>query len=121
MIWMLDIFFLVFCFAFLVVRSPIISVMVLMVNLLFYFQLGKGILLYSKVSKKLLLNEKIKAVFGALVFTTGFASVCLYSGHTENNKQFESIWNEDLFPLFLAISALVSLLMVSLIVERKRR
>ena len=121
MIWVLDIVFLILTVVFLFLKNPALAIIILLVNLLFYFQLGKSILLQNKDAQPLQIKQRAKAMIVALFLGAIFCSVFPLAPPAEVSTTVEYLWNDDVFPLFIGVSILCALLMVSMIIERRRR
>ena len=121
MIWILDLVFLFMVSAHLLARSVSLGILVFLLNLAFFFQFGKTATLLGNARRFVPTAKKIKAAILAILLTSPFFYFLGVEPSSEAGASFVSAVNEDLFPVFIGVCLLSSLLLIALVAEKRKR
>ena len=121
MIFLIDLL-MVFCLVGIVLyHHLVIGVYVLLITLFFGSQYWKTLLLMGDSNATNKPSRRVMAGVLSVIFTGLLAVLMKMDVVPFNEKAFSEIWNDDLFPVFLAVGLLSALFTVTLATERRKR
>ena len=121
MIYLLDLFLAFLLCGVVLFTHPVFGIFVLLLSLFFGAQYWKTLLLMGDSERKLKPSKHIMAGTLAVIFTLFLGVILQVDFVAVAEKGLPEIWNDDLFPVFLALSLLCALLTATLATERRKR